>query len=71
MLVATGRFRGNPIAAHERVPEITPGHFDGWLALFEKVAFQTLPSVQAADIVGRSHRMRAVLERNAGSAAPN
>jgi hemoglobin len=64
ILLATGRFRGDPIRAHRSVPEITPALFDRWLALFEKVATDVLEPLHATDIVARAHRMRLVLERN-------
>jgi len=70
ILLATGRFRGNPIVAHAGVPEITPAHFDQWLTLFEEVATNVLDPMHATDIVARAHRMRLVLERGI-SAAPD
>ena len=62
ILLATGRFRGNPIQAHAGVPEITGGHFDRWIDLFREVAHEVLDEPQALDVAGRSLRMRAVLE---------
>lgn len=63
VLYATGRFRGDPIRSHARISELTPEHFDRWLELFERTALETLPRDRASDVVARSHRMRAVLER--------
>ena len=62
VLLATGRFRGNPVAAHRAIPGIAPEHFDRWLELFESTAFEVLPATIAADVVGRSRRMRVHLE---------
>jgi hemoglobin len=63
VLHATGRYRGDPVGSHARIPDIAPHHFDRWIELFEETAHDVLPPREAADIVGRSRRMRAVLER--------
>jgi hemoglobin len=65
VLLATGRFRGNPVQAHMEVPDIRPAHFERWLELFEITAFETLRPHNAVDVVGRAARMRVVLERAA------
>lgn len=62
VLLATGRFRGNPVAAHRAIPGISPEHFDRWIELFESTAFEVLPAPLATDVVGRSLRMRVALE---------
>src|SRR5579884_2669717 len=36
VLLMTGRFHGQPMAVHVRIPEIAPEHFERWLALFEE-----------------------------------
>jgi hemoglobin len=63
VLLATGRFRGNPAAVHARIPGIRPEHFDRWIELFGQTAFDVLPAPVATDVVGRSTRMRRGLER--------
>jgi hemoglobin len=68
VLLATGRFRGNPVAAHTSVPGISSEHFDRWIELFHRTARDVLPPHHAADIAGRAARMRIVLERAACSA---
>lgn len=65
ILLASGRFRGNPVETHSRIPGITPQHFDRWITLFQETASETLPTHVATDIVGRSMRMRVALERAA------
>ncbi|MSR19688.1 MAG: group III truncated hemoglobin [Gemmatimonadetes bacterium] len=72
ILLATGRFSGNPAETHARVPGISPAHFDRWLELFQRTAGDTLRPHIAADVVGPAHRMRVVLERaaDAGSFSP-
>ena len=69
ILLATGRFRGDPVRVHAQIAEITPGHFDRWLELFDETAHEVLPTPIAVDIVTRSQRMRLVLERAAASQA--
>ncbi|HSM61319.1 MAG TPA: group III truncated hemoglobin [Longimicrobiales bacterium] len=65
VLLATGRYRGNPIEAHARIPDLAPAHFDRWLALFEETARSVLTPPHAAGVVARGQRMRRVLERAA------
>ena len=67
VLLATGRFRGNPVQAHRTIPGISPQHFDRWIELFDSTASEVLPAPIAADVVGRSMRMRVALE---GAACP-
>jgi hemoglobin len=71
VLLATGRFRGSPVEAHRAIPGIRPEHFDRWIELFESTAHEVLPEPIAADVVGRSRRMRIPLESAAcASGAP-
>lgn len=72
VLLATGRFVGDPVATHARLPGIRPDHFDRWIELFGDTAARTLPAHMAADVTGRAIRMRMALERTAcaGRLAP-
>jgi hemoglobin len=63
VLLATGRFRGNPLATHRAIAELRSHHFDRWLELFEEVLREVLPEHKAADVLGRARRMRMVLDR--------
>ena len=65
VLLATGRFRGDPVRAHMDVSGIRPAHFERWLELFEIAAFDTMRPHVAVDVVARAGRMRVVLERAA------
>ncbi len=69
VMLASGRYRGNPVEAHRRVESITTTDFDRWIELFEKTAEDVLPPHVAMDVVGRSMRMRQVLERGIGPSA--
>jgi hemoglobin len=48
-LLLTERFRGAPMPAHIRIPDIGPGHFARWLDLFRQTAAEVCPP-EAADI---------------------
>ena len=50
VLLASGRYRGDPRARHRAIEEMRPEHFDRWLEL-------------ASDVLWRARRMRLVLER--------
>ena len=50
----TGRFKGAPMAAHTRVPDIRPTHFARWLHLFAETAAETCPPEAAALFVAKS-----------------
>lgn len=63
VLLATGRFRGNPLATHRAIAELRSHHFDRWLELFEEVLREVLPEHKAVDVLGRARRMRMVLDR--------
>jgi hemoglobin len=63
VLLATGRFRGSPMAAHARRPEIQDEHFALWLELFERTAREVCPPdaaelfVERSQMIGRSLRL--------------
>jgi hemoglobin len=50
----TGRFKGAPMAAHTRVPDIRPTHFARWLHLFAETAAEICPPEAAALFVAKS-----------------
>ena len=54
VLLATGRFRGSPMAAHARRPAIQDEHFPRWLDLFERTAQEVCPPRAAALFVEKS-----------------
>lgn len=63
VLLASGRYRGDPRARHHAIPEMRPAHFDRWLELFEEVLTEVFPPHTARDVLWRARRMRLVLER--------
>lgn len=62
VLLAAGRYRGNPLAKHRAIPELGSEHFDRWLELFEEVLGEVFPEYVASDVLGRARRMRLVLD---------
>ena len=63
VLLASGRYEGNPREKHAAVPEIRSEHFDRWLALFEIVLLRELEESLARDVLARAQRMRVVLDQ--------
>lgn len=56
VLLMTGRFKGSPMAAHARRPDIGQSHFPLWLDLFERTAHELCPPA-AADLFVEKSRM--------------
>ena len=54
VLLMTGRFKGQPMAAHARLPDIEAGHFARWLELFAQTAQDVCPPDAAALFVAKS-----------------
>jgi hemoglobin len=48
VVLMTGRFKGQPMAVHTRLPDIQPAHFARWLELFHETARETCPPEAAA-----------------------
>lgn len=48
VILMTGRFKGQPMAVHARLPGIEPEHFAIWLGLFGETAREMCPSEAAA-----------------------
>ena len=48
VLLMTGRFKGQPMAVHARLPDIGAAHFARWLDLFAQTAAETCPPKAAA-----------------------
>jgi hemoglobin len=63
VLLASGRYRGNPLEVHRAIPRLESRHYDRWLALFETSVGEVVDEWLARDVVGRARRMRVVLDR--------
>src|SRR5512139_1025451 len=62
VLLMTGRFKGAPMAAHVRLPDIRPTHFARWLHLFRETAAEQCPTEAAALFVGRAETIAQSLQ---------
>jgi hemoglobin len=57
----SGRYHGQPMAAHLPLPIDTP-HFDRWLEIFAEAAREVCPPAAAAHFLERAHRIADSLE---------
>ena len=57
----SGRYHGQPMAAHLSLPIDTP-HFDRWLEIFAETAREVCPPAAAAHFLERAHRIADSLE---------
>lgn len=62
VLLMTGRFKGAPMAAHARLPDIRPTHFARWLHLFRQTAEELCPAEAAALFVTKSEMIAQSLQ---------
>ncbi len=63
-LLRAGRYAGNPRAAHTAIPEISPEHFERWLALFRETLAVTFDEPAARVIHARASAMAEGLMRS-------
>jgi hemoglobin len=54
VMLQTRRFHGRPMAAHLRLKEIRPEHFERWLALFRQTARDVCPADAANLFIARA-----------------
>lgn len=62
VLLGTGRFRGNPLETHLKLP-LSGEHFERWLALFAETALELMPPEQAALFINKSERIAETFQR--------
>jgi hemoglobin len=62
VLLMTGRFKGTPMAAHARIPDIRPTHFARWLHLFRQTANELCPTAAAALFIAKSEMIAQSLQ---------
>ena len=62
VLLTTGRYKGNPLLAHFRLP-IEERHFVRWLALFTETATEVLSETHAALIAQKAQNIAANMKR--------
>ncbi len=54
VLLMTGRFKGTPMAAHARIPDLRATHFARWLHVFRQTTAEVCPPQAAALFVAKS-----------------
>ena len=57
VMLTSGRYKGNPMAVHLRVPGIAPELFPRWLALFEAKAAELFAPDLAAAFIAKARRI--------------
>ena len=62
VLLLTGRFRGAPMPAHIRIPNIGPEHFARWLHLFRQTVAEVCPPEAAEVFVYRAEAIAQSLQ---------
>ena len=57
-MLTSGRYKGNPMAAHmKHLAIITPPMFDRWLVLWTQVTAETLPAGLARNLQAKAERI--------------
>ena len=63
VMLTSGRYKGNPMAAHLRHRErITPALFDRWLALWNETAAEVMEPTAAAALQAKAARIAESLQ---------
>lgn len=58
----SGRYKGNPMAAHLRLKVVRPAHFERWLSIFAETAYELFAPDLAAAFVGRAENIARSLQ---------
>lgn len=58
----TGRYKGRPMVAHARLPDIGREHFARWLELFRETAAETCSKAAADLFIDRAERIAQSLQ---------
>jgi hemoglobin len=62
VLLGMGRFTGNPLETHLKLP-LSREHFERWLALFAETATELLPVEKAKLFIDKSQRIAETFQR--------
>jgi hemoglobin len=57
VMLTSGRYKGNPMAAHLRLKSARPAHFERWLSLFGETAAELFPPETAQAFVTRAENI--------------
>ena len=63
VMSTSGRYHGNPKAAHLGVPDLEPKMFRRWLALFRGACHELFAPAVADAFIGKAERIAASLQR--------
>lgn len=58
----TGRYKGTPVPAHQRLADLAPEHFTHWLALWRRTAAECCPAETAEIYIDRAERIAKSLQ---------
>ena len=61
-MLKSGRYNGRPMPAHMKLKDVTPAHFDRWLALFEETVDEVCSPEAAPGFKERAHRIAGSLQ---------
>jgi hemoglobin len=62
IMLTSGRYHGNPVAAHRRVEGLTPALFERWLALFAETCAELFDQTTVADFMDKAKRIATSLQ---------
>jgi hypothetical protein len=62
VMLTTGRYHGNPMRTHLKLPGVTQAHFQRWLALFGETAGEVCDAPTAALFVARAENIARSLQ---------
>jgi len=68
-LLRTGRYSGKPVEQHRAIDDLSLGHFDRWLELFEATVRDLCSDREAEAFLVRARRMREGMTRVLGLGA--
>lgn len=62
VMLMTGRFKGQPMVVHVRIPGLEGAHFERWLGLFRRTASEICPAEAAAVFVAKAEMIAQSLQ---------
>jgi hemoglobin len=62
VLLMSGRFKGAPMAAHVRLPDLGPGHFAHWVELFRATVRRVCPEPAAELFIAKAEMIAESLQ---------
>lgn len=62
IMLMTGRYKGNPMAAHMQLKTVTPEHFERWLTIFRLTAEELFPNEIGVLFIGRTENIARSLQ---------